>query len=58
MSRKNQRAKKLNDYGFPETLEIVGKTRFSAIRRLPFACQEKHKTTRAPQKPMDTIGNR
>ena len=49
--------KKHNDYGFPKTLKIVGKTTFSAIRRLPFTCQEKHKTTRAPQKSMETMGN-
>ena len=41
--------KNLTDYGSPETLKIIANTTFSAIHRLPFACQEKHETTRAPQ---------
>ena len=55
MSRKTQRVKKHNDYGFPKTLETIGETTFTAIRRLPFARQEKHKATRARKKTMVII---
>ena len=46
--------KKRNDYGFRKTLEIIGKTTFPAIRRLPLACQE---NTGPHTLPPETNGN-